>query len=96
MSSAVDEPGGVEEEAVPQETASVEGDEGGLSPEFHGNNGGNKEAEDEDQGQVESSLECANGIGEEVGQVEFSSLLLDLEDEKCKRPTDNDKPGGAS
>ena len=55
MSSAVDEPGGVEEEAVPQETAGVEVDEGGLAPEFNGNNGGNKEAEDDDQVKVESS-----------------------------------------
>jgi hypothetical protein len=78
VSSAVDEPGGVEEEAVSQKATGVEGNKARLSPELHGNDGREQEAPDEHEGEIVAALEGADGVREEVREVQLSSLLLDL------------------
>jgi len=76
--SRVDEPGGVQREAVAEQRSRVESNQRILSPQEHWNSGRQHEAEEDNQRQVVFSLEGEHWIGGEIGQVKLRAHFLDL------------------
>jgi len=78
MGGRVDEPRRVKRPAVPEEACRVESDEWGFSPAPNGHERRHNEATQKNQQEVVFSLESENGVAEQVREVQFRSLRLDL------------------